>query len=53
MTGKKRAEGGINFFSSKFQGIRNNSFTDSIPLGKVKGRKIGRHLSLDFLLGDG
>lgn len=37
------------FFSSKFQGIRNNSFTHPIPLRKVKGRKIGRHLSL----GDG
>ena len=49
MTGKKRAEGGF-FFSSKFQGIRNNSFTHPIPLRKVKGRKIGRHLSLDFLL---
>lgn len=51
MNGKKRAEGG--FFFSKFQGIRNNSFTHPIPLRKVKGRKIGRHLSLDFLLGDG
>lgn len=37
------------FSSSKFQGIRNNSFTHPIPLRKVKGRKIGRHLSL----GDG
>jgi hypothetical protein len=41
------------FFFPKFQGIRNNSFTHPIPLRKVKGRKIGRHLSLDFLLGDG
>ena len=37
------------FFSSKFQGIRNNSFTHPIPLRKVKGRKIGSHSSL----GDG
>ena len=39
MTGKKRAEGGF-FFSSKFQGLRNNSFTHPIPLRKVKEKLV-------------